>query len=111
MKTFVQKNDLENTTDFTVQMDMHEHMLNSKYFYEAILKEVAKLISEEIIKQHLPEVLEKISPEAIANMTIAETGAKIRETLEKKIPDKILNVETKRTEIYQKGLFGGLKKL
>lgn len=41
----------------------------------------------------------------------AEGGAAINETLHKKLPDKILEIEKTKTEIYQKGIFGGLRKI
>lgn len=86
-------------------------ILESREFHATLLDVIANTIAKEIIKYHLPEILEKISPEAIANMTIASAGAKINETLSKKIPDKILHAETTRTEIYKSGLFGGLKRI
>jgi len=77
------------------------------------IEKVADRISNYIYQNYLPDILEKISPEALANMTIAEAGAKINETLQKKLPDKILEIEkiNTKTEVYQKGLFGGLKRI
>lgn len=84
---------------------------NSRQFLEAVLVNVSEKIADELIKHHLPEILEKISVEALANMTIAQAGAEINKTLKEKIPDKILHVETEKATVYQKGIFGGLKKI
>lgn len=86
-------------------------MLDSPSFLGKVLEKASEIIANEIIEHHLPEVLEKISPEAIANMTIASAGAKINETLAKKIPDNILHAETTRAQIFQRGIFGGLKRV
>ena len=77
------------------------------------IDKISDEVATQVIKHHLPEILEKISPEAIANMTIASAGEKINTTLNKKLPDKILEVtnEITKTQIYQKGLFGGLKRI
>lgn len=47
------------------------------------------------------------------NMAIAEAGAAINETLHKKMPDKILEIEkrTTETQVYQRGLLGGMRRI
>ncbi len=72
---------------------------------------VAEQLAKDILENNYSEIMSKISPEAIANMTIAEAGAAVNETLRKKMPDKILEIEKRTTQIYQKGLLGGMKRI
>jgi len=72
---------------------------------------VAERLAKDILENNYAEIMGKISPEAIANITIAEAGAAVNETLHKKFPDKILEIEKRTTEVYQKGLLGGLKRI
>ena len=97
----------------TITVTNIDDLMQSEFFMSALLEEVANKLSGAIIEQCLPEVLERISPDAIANMTIASAGAKINETLNKKMPDKILEItKTEKThEVWQKGLLGGMRKI
>ena len=90
-----------------------EDLLNNTLpkILEQIHKQVAHEIAEECVSKYLPQIMEKISPEAIANMSIAEAGAMINETLHKKLPDKVLTVEKTKEKIFQKGIFGGMKRI
>mgnify|MGYP007044001683 CR=1 FL=1 len=86
--------------------------MDGPHMQELILRETARHVADHIIAHHLPEILEKISPDAIANMSIAEAGAAVNETLHKKMPDKILEIERRSSpHIYKKGIFGGLKRM
>jgi len=78
---------------------------------QEIISQVSKVIADYIIEKHFDEILQKVSPEAIANMAIAEAGAAVNETLHKKMPDKIVEIEKRSTEVYQRGLLGGLKRI
>ena len=96
----------------TFKMDMTVEELEGVRMQEIIVREAASKIADYIIAHHLPEILEKISPDAIATMTIAEMGAAVNETLKAKLPDKIVHIEhPAMTRIYQKGVFGGLKRI
>jgi hypothetical protein len=75
----------------------------------SVIGEVSKRIADDYLANHATEVLAKITPEAVASMAIAEAGAAVNETLHKKLPDKILEVE--RRVVYQRGVFGGLRRL
>ena len=77
----------------------------------AVMREIACKVADRYVAENFQEIIKNISPEAIANLTVAECGARIRETLEKKIPDKVLEIERTRTEVYQRGIFGGVKRV
>lgn len=79
--------------------------------FQEVVHQVAEVVANKVIEEKLPDILAKITPEAIANMAIAEAGAAINETLHKKMPDKIIEIEKRSTQIYKQGIFGGLKKI
>lgn len=74
---------------------------------------VAQHIAAEFVENHGVEIAAKLSPDAVANLAVAAAGAAINETLQKKLPDRIMHVETTRTEreVYERGLFGGLRRI
>jgi hypothetical protein len=76
-----------------------------------IVQKVAIQIATNIIANNYNEIMSKISPEAIANMAIAEAGAAVNETLKKKLPDKIMEIHKTYTQVYQRGIFGGVERI
>ena len=94
---------------YRVKVDRVEVMLN--HMPHLIYSEMAKLIAERYVADHFQEIVSLIDQKAIATLSVAESAAKIRETLEKKLPDKILEIEKVRTEIYQKGILGGITRI
>lgn len=93
-------------TEDTVHLMKHE-------IVNRIIEKVAEQLAKDILENNYAEIMEKVSPVAIANIAIAEAGAAVNETLHKKLPDKILEIEKRTTEIqmYQKGLLGGTKRV
>lgn len=78
---------------------------------ELIMRDICRQVAERYVAENYQDIIKLVSPEAIATLSAAEAAAKIRETLEKKIPDKIMEVERTRTEIYQRGILGGIKRI
>jgi hypothetical protein len=78
---------------------------------ELILREIAHAVAERFVADHYQEIVAAMDMNAIATLSVAEAAAKIRETLEKKIPDKILEVQTTKKEVWQRGIFGGMSKI
>lgn len=100
---------------FNIRCKLENHFMDAfspEVFRETVDK-VSTHIANHIIEQYGAEIMAKISPEAIANMTIAAAGAKINETLNKKMPDKILEVEriVHEPAVLQRGILGGLKRV
>lgn len=100
-----------NCTIFSATISIEEQLDLGNMIKRRVIEKVADAIANEYIEKNFAEIMGKISPEAIANMAIAEAGAKINETLNKKMPDKIIEIEKRTTEVYQRGLFGGLKRI
>lgn len=78
---------------------------------EQVLRLAAEKIADEWVKQHGAEVMALIRPEAIASMTMAEAADTVNETLHKKLPDKVLEVVRTEREVWQRGVFGGLRRI
>ena len=76
-----------------------------------LIEEIVKQMAARYVAEHYVEIVKCLSPEAVANMAIAQTGAQLNKTLQEKIPDKILEVISKETEVYQRGLFGNMKRI
>ena len=101
-----------NTGSLIVETVLSRFDMKGEQMQLAILRETSRLVADHIIAHHLPEILEKISPDAIANMSIAEAAAAVNETLHKKLPAKIMEIERRSpAQVYQRGLLGGLKRI
>ena len=71
-----------------------------------IYAQVSRIIAEEYVREHYQEIIKHIDQKAIATLSVAEAAAAIRVTLEKKMPDKILEVVKTKSIIIQKSIFG-----
>jgi hypothetical protein len=80
----------------------------------AILREMVERVAEhlaaEYLETHGAELLTQINADAVANMAIAEAGAAVNDTLKKTYAERVVHVPGDR-EIYQRGIFGGLRRL
>lgn len=100
-------------THITLEVDQGD----MRYFAEATLNKAVHLAAEalaaRICEELGPEIISKLDPQAIANMTIAEAGAAVNRTLKEKLPDKIVEVvrTVQQPVYYQRGIFGGLRRL
>ncbi len=83
--------------------------LMERNLFEAVLRRVADKIADAYIAEHYQEIVAAIRPEAIATLAVAESGAKIRESLEKNIPGQVREIVKK--EVYQRGVFGGTRRI
>lgn len=99
------------TRDIQLMIRLGEEECMGRTFLENVMKMAAREIADKIIQERFGEIMALIDPQSIANLSIAESAAKIRETLEKKIPDKILEINTVEREVWQRGIFGGLSRL
>lgn len=80
-------------------------------FSEAVFREAARLIAERFVAENYQTIAATLDPQAIANLSVAESAAAINKTLKEKIPDKIVEIHKTTREVYQRGIFGGVKKL
>jgi len=84
MKTILRHDSLNNTISVTLQD------LTVNFFQEQFRLEVCRIAAEKYVKENYNEIIKGIDPVAISNMTIAQAGAKVNETLNKKMPDKVI---------------------
>ena len=75
------------------------------------IERVAEDIAKRFIADHAQELMAMIDPQAVANLAVADAAGAIRETLGRKLPDKIVEVVRRETEVYQRGVFGGMKRI
>ena len=82
-----------------------------KAMYREIIGRIAQLIAERYVADNYQEIVKHITPEAVATLTAAESAAKIRESMEKQIPARVLEIENTRTEVWQRGILGGVTRV
>lgn len=106
------QNDFNSMADiYEIAVSREEVLIAGKAIATRVIEMVAEQMAKDILENNYNEIISKISPEAIANMSIAEAGVAINETLHKKLPDKVLEIEKITTQVYKKGLLGGLKRI
>lgn len=79
--------------------------------YEMACHRIAEAVAAAYLAEHMQEVLAKIDAQALANLAVADAAGAIREQLAKKLPDKIMEVVRTEVEVYQRGIFGGMKRI
>jgi hypothetical protein len=99
---------LSRKTHLQLAFESHTFAMN---VMERVVAEIAQQAATKFIEEHYPEIASKIDPQAIANLAIAAAGAKINETLHKKMPDVIREVVRKETVVYERGIFGGIRRI
>ena len=67
--------------------------------YGEIIGRIAQTIADRYVADNYQEIVKHITPEAVAALTAAEAAAKIRESLEKNIPARVLEIEKTRTKV------------
>lgn len=98
----------DNKSRFSLALDV---TASSNAMLTAILREIAEKVAARFVAEHYVEIASHLDPQAIANLSIAEGAAKIQETLSKKLPDKIMEVVRTETQVFQRGIFGGITRL
>ena len=71
----------------------------------------ATQLAEQFVAVHGIDVLAKMDATAVANLAVAQSGAAIRESLEKQIPKEVQHHHHYDREVYQAGIFGGLRRV
>ncbi len=75
------------------------------------ISRIADGIAERFIKENYAEIAKALDPVALANLAMADAGAKINETLNKKMPDKIMEVTRTVHKTIERGFFGGISRV
>lgn len=77
----------------------------------AVVHQIADKVADIYVAEHYQEIVAKIDQQAIANLSVAEAGVKIREALEKDIPGRVEHIIERKREVYQRGLLGGITRI
>jgi hypothetical protein len=72
-----------------------------------IFSRIAAMIAERYVEEHFAEIVAKLDQNAIANLAVADAAKKIAEEIRMR-PEIIRET---RTQVYQRGLFGGLRRI
>lgn len=90
-----------------LNVEIGNSTLQSKQYFTAILEEIVRLCAQKYVESNYKEIVEKLSPEAVANLAIAHAGKDIADA----VLAKPTVIENTKTEIYQKHLFGGISRV
>jgi hypothetical protein len=93
------------------RIDDAEIEFANKQIMTRVFEKVSDAIAERFLADHLQDVLAMLNPEAVANLAVADAAGAIREALHEKLPDKIVEIVKTEREVYQRGVFGGMKRL
>src|SRR2546429_99451 len=74
---------------------------------DAIHELVCRVIADRYVQEHYAEIAAKLDQNAIANLSIAEASKKIAEEIQRR-PNIVREV---KTQMYQRGIFGGLRRV
>lgn len=77
----------------------------------AVVERVSAEIAAKFTEEHAQEILAALDPQAIANLAIAGGAAAVNKTLREKLPDKVVEVVREKTQVFQRGIFGGLRRI
>lgn len=107
------REDYENGTSIFRTTVGREALMNELPYtvFREVVKQVADVIAKKILEERMAEILEKITPSAIASMAIAEAAAAVNETLHKKMPDKIIEIEKRSQEVWLQPFFGRARRI
>ena len=95
----------------SVYMSITEMDIVGKECIRLTIDKIASTVADEFLKLHMNELLSSLDVQAVANLCIAQSGAGIREALEKQIPKETRVIHHHDKEVYQRGIFGGLTKI
>ena len=93
----------------SIMATFDQEALGAVQMVEFIIGEIGRLVAERYVEENYGELVGKMDQQAIANLAIADAGKKIAEEIRLK-PTVVRERET-RTEVYQRGLLGGVKRV
>lgn len=107
-RTYVNPARMTKHFDVSLPQDELAHMVHHE-IAERVVEKVATAVSDYIIHNHFQEIIKGIDIQAISNIAVAEAGAKINETLSRKLPDKVMVIEKTRERLSRLDLLRGLE--
>lgn len=95
---------------FVVRAEIERSSFLSKLFV-SVFERAAHLIAEQYVAKFGPEIFAAMDQQAVATLAVANSGAEIAKELKKEAATQTRIVEQVRREVYQRGVFGGLRRL
>jgi len=99
------------SSQFSLIATFDQSSFLERAFIEKVICEAARLMAEQIVADKFQEVMAAIDVQAIANLAVAEAAAEISKTLKADIPRRVVEIERTKREVYQRGVFGGVKRI
>ena len=99
------REDLGRTLKVEARFQDHEIALLGKAIYEHIVREVAR----QFVAENYTEIAKHIDVQAIAQLSIARGAVEVSNAIKETQPPRI--VTEHHTEVYQRGLFGGVTRI
>jgi hypothetical protein len=90
-----------------IQAKISDVSLITEHMAMAIYRNISEQIAERYVRENYAQIAAKLDQNAIANLAIAEASKKIAEEIQRR-PNVVHEVER---QIFQRGIFGGLKRV
>jgi predicted transcriptional regulator len=106
VKTEIYRSATDDSMTISAKFGPLTNIINA-HSMQVLVQRIACAIADRYVAEHYAEIMAKLDQNAIANLAIAEAGKKIAEEIQR-VPNTI---HEKRVEIYQRGIFGGLRRV
>lgn len=112
METKTEVRDEEFGRVTVAEIRTHYSDFMTQLFLRAV-QEAATELARQFVAQHAQEIFKMMDPQAVANLAVANSGAEIAKEMKKEAATttRIITHEKTRAEVYQRGLFGGMKRI
>jgi hypothetical protein len=91
---------------FTIAATVDQEMM-AEASAMMLIERIMHLVAERYVEENYPALVAKLDQQAIANLAVADAGKKIAE----EIRTKPTVLHDTKTEVYQRGIFGTLRRL
>lgn len=100
-----------NSTEYSTmyEVTLPDTFLFSDQFAYEVVRQIAEAVATKYVDEHYAEIAALLDQNAIANLAIADAGKKIAEEIQRR--PNIFHETEHHTEIYQRGLLGGLRRV
>lgn len=89
------------TGRFSVMMAFENRAFSSELLQQAF-RQAVELIAARWAAEHYADVAAHLDPRAVANLAVASAGAAINQTLQKKLPDKVVEILRTEREVWER---------
>ena len=105
MESSLHKNNLNRNTRVITDISDHDIANMNNAIQSEVVRLVANQIANDILVNHYNEIMANINQKAIANLAIAEVGAKISKILQEDLNFKKKTLEEANREVWRESNF------